>query len=79
LDQDSGALDPLSYFVDGLRNVLFSHSTVAAGQLAGSNVQEVASSAGLIRFSLPADLAIVMGFAVLLSAIGAYRFSSMKE
>ena len=72
-------VDPLTYCVDGLRNIIFSSTTVTTGALVGRTIADVASTVGLIRWSLPFDLAVVTTVATALTAIGAYRFSNQKE
>ena len=72
-------IDPLTYCVDGLRNIIFSNTTVATGALVGQTIVDVASRVGLIRWSLPFDLLVVTMVATALTAIGAYRFSNQKE
>jgi len=72
-------INPLTYFVDGLRNILFSGTTMASGALVGRTIVEVATRAGLIRWSLIFDLAVVGFVAVALTAAGAYRFSNQAE
>jgi ABC-2 type transport system permease protein len=74
-----GAVDPLTYFVDGLRNILFSNTTIAAGPHAGQSIGDVARNAGLIRWGLLFDLSIIAGVAVLLAVFGAMRFSNQRE
>lgn len=68
-------LNPLTYSVDGLRNIVFSNTNAGGGP----TLAETASRVGLIRWSLSFDLAVVTLVAVLLTAIGAYRFSSQTE
>jgi ABC-2 type transport system permease protein len=72
-------VDPLTYCVDGLRNIIFSNTTVTTGALVGRTIVDVASRVGLIRWSLPFDLVVVTMVATALTAIGAYRFSNQKE
>jgi ABC-2 type transport system permease protein len=72
-------VDPLTYCVDGLRNIVFSTTTVTTGALVGQTIDDVASRVGLIRWSLPFDLFVVTMVATALTAIGAYRFSNQKE
>jgi ABC-2 type transport system permease protein len=72
-------VNPLTYFVDGLRNILFSETKMGNGALVGRTVVEVATRAGLIRWSLIFDLAVVSLVAVVLTAAGAYRFSNQAE
>jgi ABC-2 type transport system permease protein len=72
-------VDPLTYCVDGLRNIILSNTTVTTGALVGRTIVDVASRVGLIRWSLPFDLLVVTMVATALTAIGAYRFSNQKE
>ena len=72
-------IDPLTYSVDGLRNVIFSNTTVKAGGLVGQTIVETASRVGLIRWSLQVDLAVVLFVATALTVVGAYRFSEQRE
>jgi len=72
-------VDPLTYCVDGLRNIILSNTTVTTGALVGRTIVDVASRVGLIRWSLPFDLLVVTMVAAALTAIGAYRFSNQKE
>ena len=72
-------VDPLTYCVDGLRNVMFSNTPVATGALVGRSIVDAASRVGLIRWSLPFDLSVVTMVATALTALGAYRFSNQKE
>src|SRR6516162_4828487 len=63
-------IDPLTYGVDALRNVIFASVTVSEGSLA-----VVARSAGLIRFDLLMDVAVMGGVAVLLAGVAAFSFN----
>jgi ABC-2 type transport system permease protein len=72
-------INPLTYFVDGLRNILFSNTTMVAGALVGHTIVEVARQSGLIRWTLLFDLTVVTFVAIVLTATGAYRFSSQRE
>jgi ABC-2 type transport system permease protein len=72
-------VDPLTYCVDGLRNIIFSNTTIKAGELVGQTIGETASRGGLIRWSLGVDLAVVLSVAIALTIVGAYRFSEQKE
>ena len=67
-------IDPLTYGVDAIRNVVFSETMIVEG----SSVQpllEVARTSGLIQWSLPFDVAVMAFTAVVLSAAGAWAFS----
>src|ERR1051325_679602 len=72
-------VDPLTYCVDGLRNIIFSNTTVQTGTLVGQPIVEAASRVGLIRWSLAVDLAVVLSVATGLTLLGAYRFSDQRE
>jgi ABC-2 type transport system permease protein len=72
-------VDPLTYCVDGLRNIVFANTTVKAGGLVGQTMVDTASRAGLIRWSLGVDLVVVLSVAAALTVVGAYRFSDQKE
>jgi ABC-2 type transport system permease protein len=72
-------VDPLTYCVDGLRNVIFANTTIKAGGLIGQTIVDTASRVGLIRWSLPVDLAVVLSVAAALTVVGAYRFSDQRE
>ena len=72
-------IDPLTYCVDGLRNIIFSNTTITGGALVGRSIAEVASRSGLIRWSLVFDMVVVTLVAVALTGLGAYRFSNQKE
>src|SRR5947199_953402 len=63
-------VDPLTYSVDGLRNIIFSNTMVKDGGLVGHTMVETASRVGLIRWSLPVDLAVVLFVAAGLTAVG---------
>ena len=72
-------VDPLTYCVDGLRNIIFSNTTIETGSLVGQTIVETASRVGLIRWSLTIDLAVVLSVAAALTLVGAYRFSDQRE
>jgi ABC-2 type transport system permease protein len=72
-------VDPMTYCVDGLRNIIFSNTTIKAGGLVGQTILESSSRVGLIRWSLGVDLAVVLFVATALTIVGAYRFSDQKE
>lgn len=67
-------IDPLSYGVDALRNVVFrgTEVTVAGAQV---SLIEVGRQVGLVRWNLATDVAVMAGVAVVLAAVGAYSFS----
>src|SRR6266704_2682062 len=68
-------VDPLTYCVDGLRNIIFSNTIVKTGGLVGQTIGQTASRVGLIRWSLGIDFAVVLCVATALTVLGAYRFS----
>lgn len=72
-------VDPLTYSVDGLRNILFSHTAMTRGALVGQTVVDVASRTGLIRWTLLFDIVVVSFVALALTGFGAYRFSTQRE
>ena len=72
-------VNPLTYCVDGLRNIIFSNTLMTAGPFVGRSVVEAAMSFGLIRWSLVFDMSIVTLVAVVLTAAGAYRFNNQQE
>ena len=69
--------DPLTYGVDAIRNVMFSHTMIGSGDTSRSLV-EVARSAGLIRWTLALDVTLMFASAVLLTAAGAWAFSKSQ-
>jgi ABC-2 type transport system permease protein len=72
-------IDPLTYCVDGLRNIVFSNTAITGGASVGRSIAEVASRSGLIRWSLVFDMVVVTFVAAALTGLGAYRFSTQKE
>src|SRR5262249_44447974 len=71
-------VDPLTYCVDGLRNIIFSNAAIKGSGL-GQTIVETASRVGLIRWSLGVDIAVVLAVTTALTIVGAYRFSDQKE
>lgn len=69
--------DPLTYGVDALRNVVFSNTAIVVGAVT-KPLTEVAHAAGLIRWSLPYDVAMMTIAAVVLAALGAWAFSKSQ-
>ena len=67
-------IDPLTYGVDALRNVVFSGTTITIGQSA-IPLLELARTSGLIRWTLAFDVLIMFTAAAVLAAAGAYSFS----
>jgi ABC-2 type transport system permease protein len=70
-------LDPLTYGIDALRHTVLS-GTLPAGSLERS-LADVARQAGLIRWDLPFDVAILTLVAGLLAAVAAYSFSTAES
>jgi ABC-2 type transport system permease protein len=70
-------VDPLTYGVDAIRNVMFSGTEIVAGG-ASRSLLDVARTAGLIRWSLPLDIAAMALVAVLLTTAGAVVFSKSQ-
>jgi ABC-2 type transport system permease protein len=67
-------IDPLTYGVDAIRNVVFSETVIRAGHGA-EPLLDVARSSGLIRWSLGFDIAVMTFTAFILAAAGAWAFS----
>jgi ABC-2 type transport system permease protein len=67
-------IDPLSYGVDALRNVLYSGTMVSADGREQS-LAELARATGLIRWDLGYDVIVLVLVATLLTAAAAWRFS----
>jgi ABC-2 type transport system permease protein len=68
-------LDPLTYGVDALRNVVFSETVVKTAQGVELKLVELAKQGGLIRWDLGFDVAIMAAVALLLAAAGAISFN----
>jgi ABC-2 type transport system permease protein len=68
------SLDPLTYGVDGLRNIVFSETTVQIGEIA-TPLSEIARTAGLVRWSLGFDVAIMTLATAALATAGAVVFN----
>jgi ABC-2 type transport system permease protein len=71
------ALDPLTYGVDAIRNVVFSNTTIENGGVVSSLI-DVARQGGLVRFDLGFDVALMALVAVALAAAGAWSFSKAQ-
>src|SRR5262245_23923196 len=69
--------DPLTYGVDALRNVTFSDTMVKVGDSTRPLV-DVARQAGLIRWTLAFDIALMGLVAVVLTIVGAWSFSKSQ-
>ena len=70
-------VDPLTYGVDALRNVVFSNTAIAVGAVT-KPLTEVAHAAGLIRWSLPYDIGMMAAAAAVLAFLGAFAFSKSQ-
>lgn len=70
-------LDPLTYGVDALRNVVFSNTAIVVGA-ATKPLTEVAHASGLIRWSLAFDISMMAIAATVLAALGAWAFSKSQ-
>jgi ABC-2 type transport system permease protein len=71
-------VDPLTYGVDALRNVVFSGTLIAVGGTVTPLI-DVARAAGLIRWSLAFDVLIMTLAAAALAAAGAYAFGKSNN
>ena len=71
------AADPLTYGVDALRSIVFSGTLVptAAGTV---SLVQVARTAGLIRWSLGFDIAVLLAVAAVLAVLGAVSFNRVE-
>jgi hypothetical protein len=69
--------DPLTYGVDALRNVTFSNTMVKIGDTMRP-LADVARQAGLIRWTLAFDIALMALLAVVLTIAGAWSFSKSQ-
>jgi ABC-2 type transport system permease protein len=72
------AIDPLTYGVDAIRNVVFSNTTITDGGGVASSLIDVARQGGLVRFDLGFDVALMTLVAVALAAAGAWSFSKAQ-
>jgi ABC-2 type transport system permease protein len=72
------AADPLVYGVDGIRNVVFSDTLIVGATGAAESLADVARAAGLLRWSLSFDVAMMTLAAVVLTAAGAWSFSKSQ-
>jgi ABC-2 type transport system permease protein len=71
------ALDPLTYGVDAIRNVVFSNTTIENGGVVSSLI-DVARQGGLVRFDLGFDVALMTLVALALAFAGAWSFSKAQ-
>ena len=67
-------VDPLTYGVDALRNVVFSGTSITSG-VTVTPLLDVARNAGLIRWTLEFDVLVMSMVAAALAVAGAYSFS----
>ena len=70
--------DPLIYGVDAIRNVVFSDTMIPGANGALESLSAVAHAAGLLRWSLSFDVAMMTIAAVVLAAAGAWSFSKSQ-
>jgi ABC-2 type transport system permease protein len=71
------ALDPLTYGVDAIRNVVFSNTTITVGDTTQPLI-DVARAGGLVRYELGFDVALMTIVAVVLAVAGAWSFSKAQ-
>ncbi len=71
------AVDPLTYGVDAIRNVVFSNTTIATGELMQPLI-DVARAGGLVRFQLGFDVTLMTVVAIVLAWAGAWSFSKAQ-
>ena len=72
------AADPLVYGVDGIRNVVFSDTIIAGANGVAESLADAARTAGLLRWSLSFDVAMMALAAIVLTAAGAWSFSKSQ-
>jgi ABC-2 type transport system permease protein len=65
-------IDPLTYGVDGLRNVVFSHASAPEGS---RPIIDIAREAGLLQHSLGVDVAVTLFAAIALALAGVWSFN----
>jgi ABC-2 type transport system permease protein len=70
-------LDPLTYGVDAIRNVVFSNTMIGTGDAARPLI-DLARQGGLVHHSLGVDVALMTLVAVVLAAAGALSFSKTQ-
>jgi len=66
-------VDPLTYGVDGLRNIVFAH--VGGMTPSGVPVTDVARQAGLLQHSLGVDIGVTFAAALFLALAGVWSFN----
>src|SRR5437588_1897674 len=67
-------IDPLTFGVDALRNVVFSGTAAESGR----SLTEVARQAGLVRWDLGFDVAVMAAVAVVLAGLASFRFGTAE-
>jgi ABC-2 type transport system permease protein len=72
-------VNPLSYGIDAIRNVLYSGTTVTMGPGFEVPLVTVAKAAGMVRWDLAQDLVVMLVVAVLLASVGAYSFATSDK
>lgn len=70
-------IDPLTYGVDGLRNVVFSHVTATVGA-DPIPLTTIAQRSGLLQHSLGVDVGVTFLAAALLAAAGVWSFNKAQ-
>jgi ABC-2 type transport system permease protein len=70
-------VDPLTYGVDAIRNVVFSNTTIVMGG-ESRPLLEIARQAGLVRWSLGYDVALMALVTVAFAALGIWSFSKTE-
>jgi ABC-2 type transport system permease protein len=70
-------VDPLTYGVDAMRNVVFSNTTVMANG-ASQPLLELARRSGLVHTSLGADIGLTFLVAVVFAALGIWSFGKTE-
>ncbi|MBI2874022.1 MAG: ABC transporter permease [Firmicutes bacterium] len=71
-------INPLSYGIDGLRNVIFSETMITLEGGLERPLAEVAVKAGLIRWDLGTDILIMVLVALVLTVVGAYSLNRVE-
>lgn len=70
-------VDPLTYGVDGLRNVVFAHVSDPTGGVVAP-LANIGRQSGLLQHSVGVDLAVTFLAAVLLAAAGVWSFNKAQ-
>jgi ABC-2 type transport system permease protein len=71
------AVDPLTYGVDAIRNVVFSNTAITIDGVSRP-LLEVARQGGLVSHGLGFDVVVMVFVAVVLSGLGAWSFSKAQ-